>query len=250
MTLNCRLTFSRFLAAFMLLSSAAAAGPVIGQTDDFEDGTTQGWQVNLLGMGPAPPEALPTNIPTGGPGGQDDNFLQLTSLGVNGPGGRLVALNLDSRWTGDYLTSGVNALTVDVNNLGSTDLFLRLLFEHAAGGPPTDVAFSTNSVTVAAGSGWTPVTFLIRPGDLTAATGSVEAALSDTSVLRIFHSPSAQFPGPAVAAVLGVDNITAAAVPEPGSLVLLATGLSGMGLVVHKRRKADASPSTGRVGRK
>ena len=54
------------LAAISMLStSAAVATPVVGQVDDFEDGTTQGWFVNAVGMGPPPAAALPTNIADG-----------------------------------------------------------------------------------------------------------------------------------------------------------------------------------------
>ena len=112
-------TLSLLTAVCLLSSSLAVADPIIGQVDDFEDGTTQDWIVNLLGMAPPPPAALPINVPTGGPGGLDDSFLRLTSLGGNGPGSRLVVINLAPRWTRDYLAAGVTALTMDVNNLAS-----------------------------------------------------------------------------------------------------------------------------------
>ncbi|WP_165252991.1 PEP-CTERM sorting domain-containing protein [Paludisphaera soli] len=230
-----RLACSLVAAACLLLPSPASADPVVGQIDDFEDGTTQGWLINLLGMGSPPAEALPTNVTTGGPGGLDDNYLRLTSLGVAGAGGRLVALNLDPRWTGDYLSSGVAAITMDLINLGSTDLSLRLLFEHVEAGPPTDVAFTTDAVFLAAGGGWTSATFRVGLDDLTAALGSVEAALGDVSVVRLYHSPAAGFPGPPTAAQLGVDNIRATAVPEPASIAMLLAGVLGAGLAAGRR---------------
>jgi hypothetical protein len=226
--------------ACLLPSANAGADPILGQVDDFEDGTTMGWRINLLGMGNPPPETLPVNVPDGGPAGAGDNFLRLTSNGVLGAGGRLVALNLDSRWTGDYVAAGVNAITLQVNNLGATDLALRLLFEHAPAGPPTDLALSTDPVLVPAGGGWVPVTFPIGPDDLTAALGSVDAALTGANVLRLFHSPTPEFPGPPATAVLGVDNITAAfvpaqVVPEPGALVLFAASLVGWDVAARRR---------------
>src|SRR4051794_16073357 len=101
------MTLKSWAAALVVMTAAwlwppfAGAEPVVGQVDTFEDGTTQGWIVNLLGQGPPPAAALPTNVPTGGPGGSGDHFLELNSVGGQGAGSRLVALNLDARWTGD-----------------------------------------------------------------------------------------------------------------------------------------------------
>lgn len=229
-----RHTIIPMIATCLLLSANALADPVVGQVDTFEDGTTQNWVVNLLGMGSHP--APPTNVPAAGPTGADDNYLRLTSVGGGGAGSRLAVLNL-AQWTGNYLASGVNAITMDVNNLGTTDLSLRLLFENPMGGPPTDEAI-TAALFLPAGSGWRSVTFLVGPNDLTALAGSVTTVLANTTALRIYHSPAAAFPGPAVEAQLGVDNIGAAAVPEPTTMLLLGTGLAGIGGMTRKRRQA------------
>ena len=86
------------LAALLMcptLMSAVTIGPV----DNFEDGTTQNWVINLLGMGSPP--SPPANIPTGGPAGVGDNYLQLTSTGIlNTAGSRLVGVNYMHQWTG------------------------------------------------------------------------------------------------------------------------------------------------------
>ena len=206
----------------------AAASPIVGQIDTFEDGTTMGWFV------PEPTNPNPpVNIATGGPGGVADAFLQLTANGTDGSGGRLSVLN-ESQWTGDYLAAGIGAIQMDVNNFGPDDLYLRLLFEDFEGmGPPANLALTADPIFVPAGSGWTSVTFNIAPSDLVVDTfGSVLGALSNVDTLRIFNNPSPAFPGPgvgipAVTAVLGVDNITAvAAVPEPATLLLLGGGLA------------------------
>jgi hypothetical protein len=195
-----------------LLQVTPAAAVIIGQIDNFEDGTTQNWLVALLGAShPAPP----VNIATGGPGGVDDNYLLLTALGGSGVGSRLAVINT-AQWTGDYLAAGVHGILMDVNNLGNADLSLRLLVADPQGGPPTNLAFSTNAVDVPAQSGWIRVHFRLDPGDLTASLGSVTAALANTTEFRIFHSLSATFPGEAVVAQLGLDNITAVSIfPTP-----------------------------------
>lgn len=220
-----------------LIQPRVAFSLVLGQIDTFEDGTTQNWVVGLLG---APSPAPPVNISSGGPAGIDDNFLQLSAIGGGGPGSKLTVINI-SQWSGDFIAAGVGAIRMNVNNTGTTDLSLRLLFDDASGGPPSNLAFSTNAIFVPAGSGWTTIVFPIQPADLSAGIGSVATALMNASELRLFHSPSAMFPGPAVIATLGVDNIQAlgsaatAAVPVM-SLATLALLVAALGVTGSLRR--------------
>jgi hypothetical protein len=238
------------ITCFLLAPALPAFGdPVPGQSDNFEDGTTMGWRINLLGMGAPPSAALPTNVPTGGPGGANDNFLRLTALGGQGAGSRLTALNLDSRWAGNYLAAGVNFILADVNNQGNSDLALRVLFEDPGAGPPANVAVSAAPILLPTGGGWTRVAFPISPNSLTAEAGTVLGALTNATAIRIFHSPipganTPIFPGPPVVAQLGIDNFTAAAMPEPGAFPLLALGtLAGLAHVrIWRRLGRQSSP--------
>lgn len=226
------------LGCALLGGSPVAFAVTVGQQDTFEDGTTQGWQINVLNLGAPPPEALPANVSSGGPGGVDDNYLRLTSLGTLGAGGRLSAINL-AQWSGDYLNSGVQAIRMDLNNFGNSDLFLRLLFADPIPGPPQNQAVSTDAVFVPGGSGWVSILFPIGPADLTSTLGSVEAALGNVTELRLFHSPTAVFPGPPVTAQLGVDNIQAlgvARVPDIASTsMLLCFAILALALVSWPR---------------
>jgi hypothetical protein len=206
-----------FLTLFLPTTSIAAV--TVGQIDTFEDGTTQNWEVALLG---APHPAPPVNIPSGGPGGVDDNYLQLSAIGGSGPGNRLTVINF-IQWAGNYLAAGVGAIAMDLNNLGTSDLSLRLLFSDPNLAPPTNLAFSTDPIFLPAGSGWNHVVFPITPADLTAGVGNVVDALTGATELRIFHSTTATFPGEAVVASLGIDNVTA--VPVPTGLLLLGSGV-------------------------
>jgi hypothetical protein len=210
------------------LPGPAVLAVSVGQVDTFGDGTTRNWVVALLGASsPAPPVA----VATGGPAGAGDGYLLLGAVGGNGPGSRLAVINV-SQWAGDYLAAGVNAIAMDANNFGSASLSLRLLFADALPGSATNLAFSSAAVELPAGSGWKPLVFPILPGDLVAGTGTAAAALSSAKELRVFHSPTAEFPPPIVVASLGVDNIEA--IPEPSAVLLL--GLALMRLAPWRRR--------------
>jgi hypothetical protein len=218
-----------WMAAAALSTPAAAVS--VGQVDTFEDGTTQGWLVGLLGAtSPAPP----ANQASGGPAGADDNFLLLTAIGGVGAGNRLVVINL-GQWAGDYTAAGVTAIRMDLRNLGDTELSLRMFIENPTAGPPTDTAFSTTPFVLAPGSGWQSAVFPIAAADLTAGAGSVATALSTATAIRIFHSAAAGFPGEPIVAQLGVDNITA--VPEPGAAWLMGLGLAGLAAGAVRRRR-------------
>lgn len=210
--------------SMLLLHSSLVSALVIGQADTFEDGTTQNWRVGLLGAAhPAPP----TNVPDGGPLGGGDNYLTLTSVGGLGAGNRLTAVNIATQWAGDYTTTGVSMISMDLKNFGPTELNIRLYLENPTVGPPTDQAI-TSARVLPVGGDWTHVQFAIDAASLVELAGDVSTLLANVTALRIFHGPADAFPGPAAVAVLGVDNITAGfvrTVPEPSALSLLMLGL-------------------------
>ncbi|MBK9305045.1 MAG: hypothetical protein IPM94_14540 [bacterium] len=199
---------ARAIAMLALLASAGLAGDAgavtLGQQDNFEDSTTQGWIVAQLGGAhPFPP----VNQPSGGPTGADDSYLLLTAGGGSGPGSRLAVINLD-QWSGDYLAADVGAIAMDLRNQGTTDLYIRLLFEDPGSGPPANVA-ATDAVFVPAGGGWTHVVFAIGVPDLTTILGDAATVLANTTAVRIYHDPNPVFPPEPIVALLGVDNIQA-----------------------------------------
>jgi hypothetical protein len=203
------------LSIFLGLASGSARATVTpGLTDTFQDGSTDGWAT-----GSASPVA-PVNVGSGGPGGAGDRYLSISATGGAGPGSRLVAFS-GPQWGGDYVAAGVTGIRMQVNNLGNTDLSLRLYFE----GTSFNTAFSADAVLVHAHSGWIPILFSTQSGALAGGAG----VLSDVAQFRLYHSVFAGAPsgGAPIAATLGIDNVSAiaATVPEPSAWLAMLAGL-------------------------
>jgi hypothetical protein len=174
-------------------------------------------------------------IASGGPTGAGDAYLQVTAGGGSGPGSRLSVMNA-TQWAGNYLAAGIGSIEMDLINLGSTDLTIRLFFEDPIPGPPQNEAVSTQGVFLPAGGGWVHAIFDLNA--LTALEGTVLGALTQTTILRIIHASGVSEATP-VAGVLGVDNILAVAgtiaIDEPASGWLLAAALVAFALQRARR---------------
>ena len=215
--------------------AVSMAAPIALQT--FDD--PHGW---FFGGGPGGILATPFPTQLGGPGGATDPFLLLSSTGFAGPQSRLSAINT-TEFTGDYTAAGVSAISMDLRNFGTNDLFMRLLlldFDPVTGAP-INGALTTVPVFLQAGSGWTNGVFDVTAAGLTLLFpgGTAADLLANVDELRIFHNPLAEFGGngiPAIAATLGVDNIRTGATvvaPEPATLTLL---LCGVAAIARRRR--------------
>jgi hypothetical protein len=214
----------------MLLPQLGAV--TIGQVQTFDD-PDHHW---ITGGGPFGPPASELPLALGGPGGALDPYLSLVATGGDGPGSRLSAQNLDE-WSGNYVLTGVTHVAMDVKNFGPDDLSLRLLFVEFGAMGPVNAAVTTTPVLVGANSDWETVRFNVSTAALTTLFGSAASALSNTTELRLFHNTAPAFaPGtlPAIVATLGMDNITAEAVPEPATWTMLFGGLL-LGTVAHRR---------------
>lgn len=179
------------------------------QVDDFEDGTTMGWEEG------APSPNPPVNVANGGPGGAGDAYLENASSGGTGAGSRMVMFN-NAQWTGDYVAAGVVALQADLINLGASDLPMRVAVEGAGGGRYASV----DPVVLPAGSGWLLVVFDLTDAGMVQVGGSQPLAdvLASVTELRVLASASPDWQGGSMVATLGMDNlgVWTAAVFEDG----------------------------------
>jgi hypothetical protein len=194
----------------LLFSPAAIASPTLHQVNDFETGQVSGW-----GNGGSAPD--PANISSGGPAGANDNYLRVTATGGFGAGSRLVTLNQNQRWTGNYHTDRVDAVTMDLKNFvqnpASQPLSMRIAFEGAGG-----TWFASTTPVVLNDGNWRSARFDLTAAALTRIEGSgtLTNALAGVTEFRILHSASPNYRADVIAASFGVDNIRA--VPEPAGL--------------------------------
>ncbi len=223
------------IAFAVLLFAGSARAIVVGQIDDFEDDTLQGWANG--GESGVPPVL---NIDTGGPAGAGDNFLQISSDG-SGVGRFLTVFNR-SQWLGDYVVAGVTAIEMDLKNLGNVELTIRLGFKDGIGGSAS--GYLSQGFTLAVGGDWQHVVFLIDPANLVA-VGSPSPFASFFSeglqeVRIINEAGTSNLNGDAVVGQLGIDNIHA--VPEPGTTWLSIAALIGC-VAMMRGAKASATPA-------
>ena len=213
------------VATILTLSSAALASPAVGQKDDFESGTTQGWSVGS-------PSPLPlVNVATGGPAGANDNFLKLSASGGSGAGSRLVSFN-QVQWAGAYPPQ-IASIDMDLQNFGPAgNPFMRLVFRNAFG----DTFTSANPITLPVDGQWHHASFSIKESDLVNLFGSNYAttfgAISEVRLVSTANAASGAI-GDVLNISVGVDNVEAKAVPEPGLFGMLPAAM----LLVRRARR-------------
>lgn len=194
-------TMNRLLAfALCLLAIPAVMAQItLGQMDTFQDGTTMGWAGG----------ANPTNIDTGGPFGDGDRFLQITTGFRN----HLATYNT-TRWSGNYQAAGVNLIQVFLKNLGSTELSMRVVLHGVNGSRWT----TTKPVVLAVGSGWKRVSFRLDESVMTRVLGTGTFAEAYASVGRLMfrHSADLSSGGTTIVGQLGIDRIHARRITSTG----------------------------------
>lgn len=184
-------------------SFAVHAQVQLDQVDDFENGSTENW-VEAIGSATSPNP--PVNSPTGGPAGANDNFLQVSSGGGNGPGSRQVALNI-TQWTGDYIAAGIGRIQVDVANLEGAIVNLRVGFQDSQ----ATRFVSTEAQVIPSDGQWQTLIFDISESAMTRVQGlrSYAQALGNVTEMRFISAANTSFIGDRVISTMGLDNITA-----------------------------------------
>jgi hypothetical protein len=215
----CPLSISICLAAGF---ASPALAVVVGQTDTFTTGT-QNWATGASGN--------PFVVADGGPGGVGDQFLQLISDG-SGPSGRLIEFNR-SQWLGDYIAAGVTSIAMDVTDLGSTPLTIRIAMKDSTSISGSGYS-STTGFSIVNDGLWHHVVFGLSAPDLTpvGTPAALGTFLTNPQEVRILHSAAPALNGDNIVGKLGVDNVTA--IPGPGGAACLALGL----LVTSRRRRS------------
>jgi hypothetical protein len=196
-----------------LMAAAHVHAVTLYQADTF-DSSLSGW-----GGG-----STLTWVNGGGPGGASDGFMQITSGGGGGNGSRWVVYNR-VQWSGDYLSTLGDRITMDVINMGATNLNLRIVLGNSDA--PDDNSgewFASAPIMITPGSGWQSVTFSLQDNLFIPAQGmgDIDEVLGGAVTLRILSAVSAAPKGDVLVAQGGIDNIRIVPEPSAGVLVLLA----------------------------
>lgn len=211
-----------------LCCPAPSRGQVIlSQIDTFQDGSTMAWGTN---------GSQPVNIPTGGPAGANDRYLQVSS-GSFGGNVRLLIFN-QAQWVGNYVSAGVGRVDMDLNNFTNNPLTIRFGLRSGTGGSGTP-GYVSEGFPLPANSGWTHVTFLLDADHMTPINSPTPFATFMTNVLdaRLFSAVTPNLIGDVVDGQFGVDNIRSlASVPEPGTWALMI-GLFAVGYLYFERKR-------------
>ena len=188
---------------FCLLISSSVCAQTVGQVDDFDTpANEQGWKHDDFGTSPNPPSMQTT-------GGIDGNFLKNISTGVMGAGGRFLIRNV-SQWTGNYISAGIESISVQVRNNSAVPVNLRYVIRKTS---ENSNWISTSSVDVPATSGWVTVVFPIteinmtQTGNTTPTYSDVLSACDEVRIVSVAGSPD--YRGDRIVADVDFDNITA-----------------------------------------
>jgi len=217
------------ISALILALSCSAQAIVVGQLDDFQDGTTQNWTNG--GIQGVPPIV---NL-DGGPAGSGDRFIQVTSIGGQGAGNRLTVFNRD-QWLGDYIGQGVTSIGLDLRNFSDVQLSIRIAFKQEVG--PGVPGYVSQAFILAPNSGWVHAVFSLSMAAMIPISSPVDYNTffsGNFAEARIINSINPDLNGDPIAAQIGIDNIHA--VPEPSVLALAALGVLPLVSSIRGRSK-------------
>ena len=198
-------------------TGAASAGIVAGQIDTFQNGTPANWTNGH--------QTGPQVVATGGPAGAGDRYIRVDANGLGGAGSRMVIFNR-SQWTGNFTAAHVSAVDMDLKNLSTVALPMRIVIANDS----SEAGWTTtNAFSLPADGNWHHAEFQLSSSAMTPLPGAPTLATTLASVgqFRILSTSSPKWEGDSITASIGIDNIAAVAVPEPicSGAVILAAGL-------------------------
>lgn len=222
--------FALFVFSVSFVVSPANA-ITLGQWDNFEASQDlENWTCELPNPNP------PVWNYNGGPLGPGDAFIEVEGNGELSAGGKPTIFN-EVQWSGDYISAGVNTISIATKylGLGPEEMNLRIAF---TGSGETGTVWTREVVTISPGTpeAWETVVFRIDPAYLDGTDPAT--VMSDVQRMWLYHCPDGSTPydAPPVDVRVGYDNIRALhTVPEPGSLTLLC--LAAMAIPLYGRRR-------------
>ncbi len=191
------------IAALATIDSPSLFAVTAGQVDTFQAAGTAGWTDGHGGDNVL-------NIVTGGPVGTGDRYLQVSSGSFDSES-HLITFN-QSQWLGNYVTTKVVGLKMDLKNFGTAALPMRIAIREGSAGQTTPGYSSTTAFSLPTDGQWhKSVFFPLAAGTMTAINGPKAFATDLASVLdfRLLSSTAPNTIGDALNARFGVDNITA-----------------------------------------
>ena len=220
------------LGAALVASASSASALTVPFTEDFTSDVA-GW-INTA-------NAPLTFQATGGPDGGSHASTTLNYFGFSNPfgGGPVVFRAHDNQnasgdaFVGNWVTGGVQLVTAWVKQDTGVDLtfFLRVATSFNFPG-----AVIGNTAPVPSGV-WTQVSWVIDPSDPACQpeTGTCASALAAVGNLQIGTNAPASLVALDQSFALAIDKVAISSVPEPGTALLGAFGLLGLGALSRRR---------------
>lgn len=182
-----RLLFALGFAAVVTMGFSQVQ---LSRMDTFTDGSVLSWSGG----------ANPTNIPTGGPAGLNDKYLEITT----GIGAHLATYNI-LRWGGNYTAAGIGRIDADLKNTGDSVLDMRLILH----GPLGTRWSSNTALNLPVGSAWTHVSWELRASEFTLTTGTASFAETLAALDRLMFREETTISagGDIQTGKVGIDNV-------------------------------------------
>lgn len=192
---------------FIVLSSRGVGGTL--HVDTFATSSTMSWGGGEFAS------ATVSVVPTGGPAGDGDGYLEVAQTNNF----HLAVRTTSSDWTGSYAAIGAEQISVDMRSApGSQPLAIRLVLFGPNPGADSNRWVSNTAINLADDGLWQSVTFPLAESEFTHfGAGTFSQLMSGVVRVMFRHDPGTPtFGGVNVTGTLGLDNIALeAAAPPP-----------------------------------